>query len=77
MSNPFESLNVFLIHMVTILVISAKFATPAFLKIKGFWNMVFDVIFLVHDAANKVLSPHSKLSNSSISMRDTMITSSS
>ena len=41
---------------ITILMISAKMATPGLLKITVFWNKGYDVIFYVHDATNKILS---------------------
>ena len=71
--------------MVTILMMSAKMATPGLLKIKVFWNKGYDVIISVHDVTNKILSRDSnyivdvvmwpKFGNSSISMRDVIITS--
>ena len=45
--------------MVTILVISAKLATPSLLKIKVFLNKGYDVIISVHDVTNKFLLPDS------------------
>ena len=36
-------------NMVTILIMSAKMATPDLLKIKVFWNKVYDVIISDHD----------------------------
>ena len=51
----FESLKIFLINMVTILMISAKKATLGLLKIKLFWNKDNDVIIFVHDVTNKIL----------------------
>ena len=71
--------------MVTILIMSAKMATPGLLKIKVFWNKIYDVIIFVHDVTNKILSHDSnyvvdlvmwpKFGNSSISMREVIITS--
>ena len=71
--------------MVTILMMSAKMATPGLLKIKVFWNKGYDVIISVHDVTNKILSRDSnyiidvvmwpKFGNSSISMREVIITS--
>ena len=73
--------------MVTILMMSAKMAalvTLALLKIKAFWNKVYDVISSVHDVTNKILlldtnyivdsgmSP--KFVNCSISVREVNIT---
>ena len=40
--------------MVTILVMSAKLATPGLLKIKIFRNKVYDVIILDHDFTKKI-----------------------
>ena len=42
--------------MVTILVMSAKVATPGLLKEKVFWNNHYYVIIFVYDAMNKNLS---------------------
>ena len=39
--------------MVKILMMSAKLATPAFLKIKIFWNNDYDVIIFVYDVTKK------------------------
>ena len=36
-------------NMVTILIMSAKMATPDLLKIKVFWNKVYDVIISDYD----------------------------
>ena len=70
--------------MVTILMMSAKMATPGLLKIKVFWNKGYDVIISVHDVTNKILSRDSnyiidvvmwpKFGNCSISMRKVIIT---
>ena len=64
---------------------SAKMATPGLLKITVFWNKGYDVIISVHDVTNKILSRDSnyiidvvmwpKFGNSSISMREVIITS--
>ena len=35
---------------------SAKLTTLGFLKIKLFWNQVYDVIIFVHGFTNKILS---------------------
>ena len=43
-----EHLKIVLINMVTILMMSAKLATPDFLKIKVFWNKSYDVTTSVH-----------------------------
>ena len=71
--------------MVTILMMSAKMATPGLLKIKVFWNKGYDVIIYVHDVTNKILSRDSnygvnvvmwsKFGDSSISVREVVITS--
>ena len=72
--------------MVTILMMSAKMATLGLLKIKVFWNKGYDVIISVYDIINKDSSRDSnyivdavmwpKFGNSSISMREVIITSS-
>ena len=64
---------------------SAKMANPGLLKIKHFWKKGYDVIISVHDVTNKILSRDSncnvnvvmcpKLGNSSISVREVIITS--
>ena len=41
--------------MVTILMMSAKMATPGLLKIKIFWKKGYDVIISVYDVTNKFL----------------------
>ena len=74
-----------LINIVKILTKSTKMTTLALFKIKLLWNNVYDVIIPVHDVANKVLSCDSiyivdvvmrpKFCNSSISMREVIITS--
>ena len=63
--------------MVAILMMSTKLATLGLLKIKVFWNKVYDVIIFAHDVTNKTLSRGSnyiidlvKLGDSSISMRE-------
>ena len=71
--------------MVTILMMSAKMATLGLLRIKVFWNKSYDAITYLHDAANKILSYDSnyfvdvvmwpKFGNSSISLREVIITS--
>ena len=71
--------------MVTILMISAKMATPGLLKIRVFWNVGYDIIIPVHDVTNKILLRDSnyivdvvmwpKFSNSSSSIREVIITS--
>ena len=42
--------------MVTILMTSAKIDTLGLLKIKVFWNKVYDVIVPVYDVTNEILS---------------------
>ena len=64
---------------------SAKMATPGLLKIMEFWNKGYDVIISVDDINNKILWHDSnyivdvfmwpKFGNSSISMREVIITS--
>ena len=64
---------------------SAKMATPGLLKIKVFWSNGYDLIIHVHDISNKILLCDSKyivnvvmwlnFGNSSISMRENIITS--
>ena len=72
--------------MVTILMMSGKMATPGIRKIKVFWKKGYDVIISVSDVTNKILSRDSnhivdvvtwpKFGNSSISMREVIVTSS-
>ena len=64
---------------------SAKMATPGLLKITVFWNKGYDVIVSVNDVTNKILLRDSnyivdvfmgpKFGNSSISIREVIITS--
>ena len=64
---------------------SAKMATPGFLKMKVLLNKDYDVIIYVHEVTNKFFSRDSnyivdavmgqKFGNSSISMKDIIITS--
>ena len=71
--------------MVKTLMMSAKMATPGFLKIKVLWNKDYDLIISAHDVTNKIVSRDSNyivdvvmwpnFGNSSISMRDVIITS--
>ena len=71
--------------MVTILMMPAKMATPGLLKIKVFWNKGYNVIISAYDVTNKMLSRDSsyiadvvmwpKFGNSSLSMREVIITS--
>ena len=65
--------------------VSAKMATPGFLKITVFWNKGYDVIILVDDVTNKILLRNSnyivdvfmwpKFGNSSISLKEVITTS--
>ena len=65
--------------------ISAKSTIPGLLKIKVFWNKGYDVTIFVHDVTNKIFSRDStyiedvviwpKFDNSSISMKEVIITS--
>ena len=71
--------------MVTILMMSAKLATPSLLKIEIFQNKGYDVIILDYDITNKILLHEwnyivdvviwPKCGNSSISMREVIIMS--
>ena len=80
-----ESLRIFLIKLVIILMMSAKMATPGLLKITVFWNKGYDVIISVDDVTNKILSRDSnyivdvsmwpKFGNSSISLREVITAS--
>ena len=64
---------------------SAKMATPGLLKTMVLWNKGYDVIILAHDVTDKILSRDSsyfvdvviwpKFGNSSISVREVIITS--
>ena len=70
--------------MVTILMMSPKMATLGLLKIKVFQNKGYDVIMVIHDVTSKILSHKSshivdvvmwsKFGNSSISIREDIIT---
>ena len=70
--------------MVATLIMSAKLVTLGLLKINLLWNKVYDVIIIVHDITNKILSRDSnyivdvvmwpRLDDSSISMKDVIIT---
>ena len=72
-----------MINMAKILMMSAKIATPALLKIKVFWNKNYYVIYSVYGVTNKILSHDSnyivdvvmwpKLGNSSICIREVSI----
>ena len=71
--------------MVAILMILAKLTTLGLLKIKVFWNKGYDIVISFHDVTKKILSRNSnyivgkvtrpKFGNSSISMREVIITS--
>ena len=71
--------------MVIILMMSAKIAIPGLLKTTVLWNKGYDIIILVHDITNKMLSRDTnyivvvvmwpKFGNSSISTREVIITS--
>ena len=79
-----DSLRISLINMVTILMMSAKMATPGLLIIKVFWKKCYDVIISVQYVINKILSRDSnydvnvvmwqKFGISSISVREVIIT---
>ena len=51
-----ESLKIFLINLVIILMMSAKVATPGLLKLTVFWNKKYDVLISVDDVTYKILS---------------------
>ena len=51
-----ESLKIFLINLVIILMMSAKVATPGLLKLTVFWNKKYDVLISVDDVTCKILS---------------------
>ena len=51
----FESLKVFLINMVTILMMSSKLATPGLLTIEIFQSKGDDVIIPDYDVTNKIV----------------------
>ena len=75
-----KGLRIVLLKKAIILMMSAKMATPSFLKIKVFWNKVYDVIIYAHVVTYKILSRDDvviwpKFGNSSISMREVIITS--
>ena len=80
-----EVLKFFLINIVIILMMSAKMVTPVLLKSTTFLNTGYDVINSIHDVTNKIWSLGSnyfvdafmwpKFGNSSISMREVVITS--
>ena len=49
-------MHIHLIHMVTILIMSAKMAALGVLKINVFLNKVYGIIASVHDVTNRILS---------------------
>ena len=71
--------------MVTTLMMSTKMATLGLLKVKVYWNKGYDVIIFIHDVKIKISSLESiyivdivmwpKFGNSSVSMREVIITS--
>ena len=71
--------------MVKILMMPAKMAAPAILKIKVFWNKGYYIIYSVYDVTNKILLNDSnyimdvvmwpKFGNSSICIKEVIITS--
>ena len=71
--------------MFTILMMSGKINTLNLLKMKISWSKVYDVIISVYDAISKILSRDwncivvavmwPKFGNSSISMREVIVTS--
>ena len=73
-------------NTVTVLMITAKMASPGLLTTKVFWNKHDGIIISVHDVTNKILSCDSnyivdvvmwpKFGNCSISMREIIMTSS-
>ena len=80
----FDYFKVVLTNMVAIYMFSAKLTTLDLLKIKVLWNKYYIIIFSVHDVTNKILWGDSnyivdlvrwpKFVNSSISMREVIIT---
>ena len=75
----------FIKNMVKILIMSAKMAAPALLKIKVFWNKGYYVKNSFYDVSDKILSLDSnqimdvvmwpKFGNSSTCVREVIITS--
>ena len=79
----FDSLKVVLIDMLAILTMSAKLITLGLFKKKVIWSKGYDIIISVNDVTNKI-SSHDlnhivdvviSFVNSSISMREVIITS--
>ena len=76
---------VILLNIVEFLMMLAKLATLGLLKIKIIWNQVYDVTISLYDVTNKIISCDSnyiievviwpKFGNSSISIREVIITS--
>ena len=72
--------------MVAILKVSPKLANLSLFKRKVFWDKVYDVIIFAHNVTNKILSHDlnyivdvvmwPKFGNSSISVREIIITTS-
>ena len=70
--------------MIPILMMSAKFATLGLFKIKVFWKKGYNVIISARDVTNRFLSRDSnyiahaimwsKIGNSKISVKETIIT---
>ena len=52
----FESSKIFFINTFTVLVMSAKLATPGLLKVKIFQNKGYDITFLDFNVTSKILS---------------------
>ena len=50
-----ESLKIFLINLIIILMMPAKMASPGFLKLTVFWDKDYDVIIPVNDITKKIL----------------------
>ena len=83
----FESWKITLIKIVTNLMMSGKLSTLGLLERKTFWNKGYDAITFVHDLIKKYLLHDSnyfldvvswpKFGNSSISMWEVIITSTS
>ena len=82
--NVFESLTIFWINLVGILMMSAKLATVALVKIKTFYDESCDVIISVSNPTKRILSRDSnyflnvdiwpKFRNSSITVREVILT---
>ena len=76
----FESLKIYVVNLLIILMMSAKMATAGLFKKTVFWNKGYDVIFSVNGFTSKSLSRDSnyivdvliwpKFGNCSISMRE-------